>query len=732
MAHNIFHTGFEFIEDKTSDLVDSAKKFGTDLYVDYKVNQMVDSFKDEFKGPTTITPEMAAEGWKPGLDNIPYNSKLNEKFEPGGIFYDPDVDKNTAIANAVASGKISSAEAGTEAGSPFLRQDLRQRTPSGTVYNPSMDAYNESSLFNYEGPGGVSEYTYGQGLRTGGEGYGTPPGPNLYYEGQYGDGFVKPTVEPPKITLPPVLPPITMPEGVPQVPSINTSPVTTPSTPSGTSDGGGNAPINTGTFPTFGGGNGPAPSTTITDNTGSGLIGNAPIGTPSLFPNFTGPSGMTLPADESGIAGTQQFMPSGMTLPADESGIGNTQQFMPSGMTLPANESGIGNTQQFMPSGMTMPANESGIGNTQQFMPSGMTLPANESGIAGTQQFMPSGMTMPADESGIFGTQQFMPSGMTMPADESGIAGTQQQLPTNTVTNPFEDSMSIPSVASPSESGTVNSMSYLSDNFPAGYNAPPASIFEDAIMLNMSDMSTPTNENNDMSGYTFGGSTDNPGFDELIMSGVNLVKKPVGAGVDFIANLFDGDKPSAEEVAESVTKEPSIWSSVMETIAGTAGMGFPGGNNSGMTMPTSFINEPTGNIEGQDMYNAFVQNASDLAAEFPTADPSITYSESPLFNTEIQNALLNNQPTIYNTPPVGPPSVISAPPPVYVPPPTIFRPPPAPAPAPAPVAGPPNRPVYNTPPSAPPSYSPPARPSAPSRPTYSFTPSYGGPGGYRF
>ena len=167
----------------------------------------------------------------------------------------------------------------------------------------------------------------------------------------------------------------------------------------------------------------------------------------------------------------------------------------------------------------------------------------------------------------------------------------------------------------------------------------------------------------------------------------------------------------------------------MEIIAGTAGMGFPGGNglyspensiynnDSGMTMPPSFINEPTGNTEGQDMYDGFVQGASELASEFPTADPSITYSESPLFNTEIQNALMNNQPTVYNTPPVGPPSVISqpAPSPAYIPSPvnapSIFTKPSAPAPVYAAPGGPPNRPSKV--------------------PSYTWKPSYaGGSGGF--
>jgi len=610
MAHNIFHTGFEFIEDKTSDLVDSAKKFGTDLYVDYKVNQMVDSFKDEFKGPTTITPEMAAEGWKPGLDGIPYNSKLNEKFEPGGIFYDPDVDKNTAIANAVASGEVSSAEAGT---TPFeLSQDLRQRTPSGTIYNPSMDAYNESSLFNYEGPGGVPEYTYGQGLRTGGAGYGTPPGPNLYYEGQYGEGFVEPGVADTAITLPP----ITMPAGVPQVPTSNTN-------------------------------------TNTSNNTNNNDVNNN-----NGTNNYS--SGM-----DSGLLNSY----------INETGIGTATQGSGMGYTGGVNEPGIGNATQGSGMGYSSGANEAGIGNATQGSGMGYSSGANEAGIAGTQQFMPSGMTLPADESGIGNTQQFMPSGMTMPADESGIGNTQQQLPPNTVTNPFEDSMSIPSLVRPVDSGTANSMSYLSNNFPANYangnnmnlltaadeeedrlimSAPMTveeqamgtnpGLFENSIMLNMSDMYTPTNENNDMSGYTFGGSTDNPGFDELIMSGVNAVQ-----------SLFDSDSPSAEEVAESVTKEPSIWSSVMETIAGTAGMGFPANIEPVNTEETLIQNPPDNSPAFTDNMFEYEGSYDNASGSNAAIDAIIAQNQGGIFNPP--------PPVIYNTPPVGPPSVISAPPP---------------------------------------------------------------------
>ena len=45
--------------------------------------------------------------------------------------------------------------------------------------------------------------------------YGTPPGPNLYYEGQFGEGYKESQVADNAINLPPV----TMPDGVPQIPA---------------------------------------------------------------------------------------------------------------------------------------------------------------------------------------------------------------------------------------------------------------------------------------------------------------------------------------------------------------------------------------------------------------------------------------------------------------------------------------------------------------------------------
>lgn len=46
----------------------------------------------------------------------------------------------------------------------LISQDLTRRPQTGNIYSPDLSAYYDSSLFNYTGPGGVDEYTYGQGL----------------------------------------------------------------------------------------------------------------------------------------------------------------------------------------------------------------------------------------------------------------------------------------------------------------------------------------------------------------------------------------------------------------------------------------------------------------------------------------------------------------------------------------------------------------------------------------
>ena len=71
----------------------------------------------------------------------------------------------------------------------LISQDLTRRPQTGNIYSPDLSAYYDSSLFNYTGPGGVDEYTYGQGLRTGGADYSIFGSPtdiaNPYYEGQF-------------------------------------------------------------------------------------------------------------------------------------------------------------------------------------------------------------------------------------------------------------------------------------------------------------------------------------------------------------------------------------------------------------------------------------------------------------------------------------------------------------------------------------------------------------------
>ena len=223
MAHNIFHTGTEWLSDN---VIDPVTNYATGLYVDSQINNMVDSFKDEFKGPTTITSEMADAGWKYGLDGVPYNSSI--AMFPEDFETDPNITPRPG-----AIGPDFAANNTTTNSNPFLSQDLRQRTPSGTIYNPSMEAFDNASLFNYEGPGGAAEYTYGQGLPMGYGTYGTPVGPNLYYEGQFGEGYREPQVADNAINLPPVI----MPGDLPQIERP-----TQANMPGFTSGGGGTGP----------------------------------------------------------------------------------------------------------------------------------------------------------------------------------------------------------------------------------------------------------------------------------------------------------------------------------------------------------------------------------------------------------------------------------------------------------------------------------------------------------
>jgi len=85
-------------------------------------------------------------------------------FDPNATTPTPEPNR-TPTTNAGGGGGYGRAVAGTSIPQVVLNpQDLSQRTPSGSVYAPDLSAYNNSSLFNYTGPGGVNEYTYGQDL----------------------------------------------------------------------------------------------------------------------------------------------------------------------------------------------------------------------------------------------------------------------------------------------------------------------------------------------------------------------------------------------------------------------------------------------------------------------------------------------------------------------------------------------------------------------------------------
>lgn len=231
---NIFEDAWNAGKEWATDVKEDAEKYVTKKIIQSKLNDFGTSVTEALGGPTKMTPELEAAGWELGIDNVPYNPQLAKDFAPGGKFYDPDVDRNVAMAQAAQDAGVTSSTPSEAV--PFIYQDLRQRTPSGTIYNPSMESFENASLFDYQGPGGLAEYTYGQGLPMGYDVYGTPVGPNLYYEGQFGEGFVEPGVADNAINLPPV----TMPGDVPQITTPTEQP--TQATMPGFTGGGGTGP----------------------------------------------------------------------------------------------------------------------------------------------------------------------------------------------------------------------------------------------------------------------------------------------------------------------------------------------------------------------------------------------------------------------------------------------------------------------------------------------------------
>ena len=349
---NVIEPVTDWVEDKVDDVKDYATSVAYKNWV-----------AENLGGPTRMTKELEEAGWKEGLDGIPYNTNL--------IYTADDWARDQANAaadarvQAAATGGSTGGSTGTTGSGSFLSQDLRQRTPSGTMYNPDISEYLNSGLFNYTGPGGVPEYTYGQGLRTDGADYGiwgTPTDvPNPYYWGQFGEGYTEPTGPADGAIS---LPPVDLPAGV--SPTNNNPNVGTPTTNinvGGNNTGGGTVPYQSGILDWVGGVN--------------------EAGNVSQY----NPSGMSFPPNETGIAGTQQYFPSGMSFPADETGIGNAIQGSGMGWTGGVNEAG--NVSQYNPSGMSFPPNETGIFDTQQYLPSGMSFPPDESGIGDARPVIP-------------------------------------------------------------------------------------------------------------------------------------------------------------------------------------------------------------------------------------------------------------------------------------------------------------------------------------------------------
>lgn len=224
----------------------------------------------------------------------------------------PSLANSSNAGGAPSGGGSGYSGAATQQAStaqPLRPQDLSQRALSGSYYSPDMSEYDDSSLFNYTGPGGVNEYTYGQGLPMDGAGYnvwGTPADMvNPYYEGQFAQA---PTgVADSAINMSPVV----TPDGIPDVSKPTTFPNFMPIPPR---PGDSAADLNYAQqIEAMGLTTQTAPSTSFGSPAGGSQI------TPSTLMAEGSPNGRTGRGYRSG-------MDSGLL--ADESGIGNTEQFL--------------------------------------------------------------------------------------------------------------------------------------------------------------------------------------------------------------------------------------------------------------------------------------------------------------------------------------------------------------------------------------------------------------------
>jgi hypothetical protein len=230
LKDNVYTPAINFMQSGSSYNTDeSALQNFTSSFKDIPAGPVPDIFKPPVYGPennpnpvvTTPIDWASADPWHDmgsptGLDptdtaddRFRREAAANLKRNTGNTTSnDPTGKLSVTFGGGGGGGSPASAPS-----APFsLSQDLSQRPLSGTQYAPDLSAYNDSSLFNYTGPGGLSEYTYGQGLPYQGAGYdiwGTPTDMvNPYYTGQFApestgvaDGAIS-------------LPPVDMPAGV--------------------------------------------------------------------------------------------------------------------------------------------------------------------------------------------------------------------------------------------------------------------------------------------------------------------------------------------------------------------------------------------------------------------------------------------------------------------------------------------------------------------------------------
>ena len=204
-------------------------------------------------GPFDYMQPSPTAGGRGGRGNVGENEEYKDFMADRNASVNRNTNTNT---NTSPSGGGGGGGGGYGGPAPIpqvlISQDLAQRQQTGNIYAPDLSAYNDSSLFNYTGPGGLDEYTYGQNLPYQGAGYdiwGSPTDvANPYYEGQYAP---LPT---PVVTQPePVGPadgaigmsPVVMPPGIPPVsvqPPSSTNQPSMPGFTGGGTGGGGTGP----------------------------------------------------------------------------------------------------------------------------------------------------------------------------------------------------------------------------------------------------------------------------------------------------------------------------------------------------------------------------------------------------------------------------------------------------------------------------------------------------------